>query len=141
MLKTFPSDNVIMIPARWQQALGMAAHLNQAHVLAVARDKAEAGRMIDANLNTAYGYHVTRLLKLRSGTLNNGEEALIAAGIVSRELAGVFVYYGSRRDSPVIQALPGGACPVVGYFRFKDGIASHAGGLYAERAPSHRETR
>lgn len=139
-LKTFPSDTLVLVPDKWCQALGMERHHQQAHLLVIAEHKSQAERMLAANTTQGQAWHLVRAIKLRRDGLSDPDQALVDAGIVSLSLPGVFAYYSGIRDSPVIQALPDGTCPVVGYFRLETADGPFGRRIYAERAGGEHAT-
>jgi hypothetical protein len=130
-MKIFTSNSVAMVPTDWCRALGMTGSHHQVHVLVVAPDKAAAGRMIADRASSSLAWHLAREIKLRrEGDLSTPDKNLLDAGIVSRELPGIFIYRAPVKDSPVAMVLRG-SCPIVGYFRLGGGFGST---IYAEKA-------
>ena len=130
-MKIFTSDSVALVPPEWARALGSSTSHHQAHIVAVAKDKATLQCMFTTATNPGSAYHLIRAVKLtRDPDLSTTERALFDAKIINRELSGIFVYIHPVKDAPIIQVLSQGL-PVVGHFRLSGG---YPGTIYAEKA-------
>lgn len=116
-MKIFVSDGLVLVPATWRQALGLARHHQQAHLLVVAPDKAMVRTMFAARAGSGAAYHLALAVKQRKPPLSTPCQRLLEAGIIHPDLPGVFTYYEAVNGSPVVLVQPDGTFPVVGCFR------------------------
>lgn len=111
-MKIYAAPNAVL-PRLWRDALETPIYRVQGSLVVVAATKKEAATLLGK------ARYAVKDLRVNTSTHT---QKMIDAGVIDTDRPGVYCYYGTTRDKPIVEITDHGLPIVVAHFRYSEGV-------------------